>query len=852
MKVRLYKNILTNEYETINVKTSTVGELKKHLNLPTEANIFYEGKIVDDNFSLLNKKGTLIIKTPSGALTTTAMLGILIGTVAIVAIGIGALALSNALRQPKLSKIQVSPSLRGSQNQARKGAHIPILLGKYRLYPNHAALPFSTYANHDQFLTQLFCFGYKDIKLDLNTLKIGETPISKYHDVQYDQDFESLYNKRIIESNIALKLTYRDSAVEIIRTTSNNTYKIGVCLTAPSGLYAYDKSDKIATTIGFKIDYRAVGGAWQNAYNINQDFNTNKWRKIYTINPTGSSENKYEVRVTRTTKESEEASTIDTIYFEALQCYTQDLQGDRSVVKDSDRYKLLAMKIKATDQLNGMVDEINCEATLKALKYNGSGTGPSAWQVGETRNPASAILYLLTNPLINPVPLKNEDIIWSEFEEFYNFCESENFTCDAYISNDFTISKLCEYIATSNLAEIRKNGDKFGIIIDKEKNSFTQMFTPRNASSMTMSKSFENTIKQVRIKFVDSSVGYEEVTRTVTLENDEIKYDLKQLNDKSSIEINLFGVTNPEQVAKVGKTKLLQANRRLRKYTWNTDIEGILCTVGDVVLLSNDLFLYGIGEGRVKDIFRDKNNKIKSLILDSQIDIKQAGNYVVRIRTNDGIFKLYSQFKKGLTSIINLNESTPIKINYDDLAVVGLESSETHKVLITKISRDNNNFCKIEAVDYAPEVYTEGNNIPDYDPGISLFPESANIGNAITNPAVTPKDPIRKPYYPGSYLGALEQVPTENIRENDYFLYKGNTVNNFIQYHYYKYNKSLNQWEETTDMSIVLKGLSDATEIAKQTGEVVYAAQIYADLIAAQELIIQGSIHSERYLKMVK
>ena len=76
---------------------------------------------------------------------------------------------------PKLSS---AASLRGSMNVARKGERLPIVLGRYKVVPDLAAQVYTTYEGNDQYLHQLFCFGYSEVVIDTDSLKIGTTPVT--------------------------------------------------------------------------------------------------------------------------------------------------------------------------------------------------------------------------------------------------------------------------------------------------------------------------------------------------------------------------------------------------------------------------------------------------------------------------------------------------------------------------------------------------------------------------------------------------------------------------------------------------------------------------------------------------
>ena len=156
-------------------------------------------------------------------------------------------------------------------------------------------------------------------------------------------------------------------------------------------------------------------------------------------------------------------------------------------IRNPESYSLLALKARATGQLNGIVDSLSAYATLRTRRFDGS-----PWTVGETRNPAAAVLYLLTDSAVNPRAVDDSRIDWDSFETFHSWCEEKGFTCDAHITGDFTIEELCSLICQSSLATLVIRPNLISIRLDKTSGEAVQMFTPRNAAEISMTRSFED------------------------------------------------------------------------------------------------------------------------------------------------------------------------------------------------------------------------------------------------------------------------------------------------------------------------------------------------------------------------
>ena len=648
------------------------------------------------------------------AAVSSIVISLVIGAASYVVVQSQMAKLTNA---PKLSS---AASLRGSMNVARKGERLPIVLGRYKVVPDLAAQVYTTYEGNDQYLHQLFCFGYSEVVIDTDSLKIGTTPVSKYNEITWatGDNIASIYPRRTIETTISLEL---EENAGITRSTATGTVEARIGIAAPSGYYAYnEEGDKYNISISLKIDYRATDtDNWVTAYEgtITPDCNASAWRWSYTISLPYSSSS-YDIRVTRTSAKSSDSRHVDYAYWDVLTCMTQDSSGNTYAVRQPSDYSLLAVRAKATNQLNSYIDELSAYATLSTRYYNGS-----AWVTGPTRNPASAVLYLLTDPLINPRSVDDSVIDWDSFVDFYTFCADEGFTCDGHFIADATIEELASSICLSNLAELVIRPSVISVRIDKAQSAPVQLFNPRNVSGLSMSRSFEKADTILKCTFNCEDVEYAEVERTIRINGDgSISYDTEISQDENATEVSLSGVTKADHAARVLAVKLKQMAVQKRTYSWNTDIEGLLCIPGDIVLLSTDSFLYGLGEARVV------SKTLSGIEVDSEFTFVEGRSYGIRHRKTDGSTESIPivSFTPGSTYTLDLSSNDGIEPG--DLISFGYRNEETHTVQITSISVGENKVCTITAVDYDSSVYDDTDEIPPYDPGISLYPEGTQIG----------------------------------------------------------------------------------------------------------------------------
>lgn len=286
--------------------------------------------------------------------------------------------------------------------------------------------------------------------------------------------------------------------------------------------------------------------------------------------------------------------------------------------------------------------------------------------------------------------------------------------------------QLCGYIASSNLAELVVGCDSIGIRIEKARSGVVQLFTPRNAWGFEMTRSFESKPSSLVVGFLDESKGYVEVERRVSVDDDgSISFDTVSQSDADSLRIDSFGVTSADHAARLGAQKLKLLHSQTRTYSWKSDIEGIVCLPGDVVLIENDNFLLGLGEGRIKEIVRE-GASATGFVLDSKVRMLSEGSYGVTVRTSSGVFpSIPVETDEGEVFAFRFKEDPPsgMGLSVGDLVSFGEYRKEAHRVLITEMTPDQNRSCTFKAVDYVEDAYSPESSIPAFDSGLSKYPD---------------------------------------------------------------------------------------------------------------------------------
>ena len=170
----------------------------------------------------------------------------------------------------KESKTQFISS---GSNAIDKFGVIPVNLGTNRMFPKQAALPYTEANGKNNYLRQLFTYGYG--KVIINDRKIGETSLSNYTDYDYE-DFltgnlnqgSRLYANRTYQENLSVTLSYAAGWVE--RRSQSNTDEMIIDIVFQRGLCYYDSyGNKNIRSVIFTVETKRSDEEWTDFLTYN-------------------------------------------------------------------------------------------------------------------------------------------------------------------------------------------------------------------------------------------------------------------------------------------------------------------------------------------------------------------------------------------------------------------------------------------------------------------------------------------------------------------------------------------------------------------------------------------------------
>ncbi len=647
------------------------------------------------------------------------------------------------------------PQIHGARNTARQWGSVPVVLGTRLVTPYYAAKPFTSLVGNDQYLTLLFAPGY--LPLTISDMKIGDTPIASFSDVTteviQDGSVPTLYPKTVFEESLSVLLKYD---TPMVRRTQRNVSEISVDIAFVQGLCEYDDSgDKGNRTVNIEAYYKkdtdpdtsyALMGYFGSGTNDITGSTTAQVRKTVTkdVSAAGYS-GAWDIKVIRNTADATDTSIVDKCYWTAYRSVR-----DTPPVSAAARAKIvmIGLKIRATDQLSGVVDTFNVLAKGKYLKYDGGGSGPIYWSVGETRNPAAAFLYALQGPW-NPKPVPDSLIDWATLEAWYDWCQTTNVHyCDDVIDGSFLLEEALRQIALTGRATFTMRDGLYSVVHDVARTTVVQLFTPRNSKNFIGEKLFQDLPHGLRIQFINDQIGYQQDERIV--------YDdgYSEANATRFEKVTLSGVTDPDQIWKMGRYLLACKKLRPEMYSLTTDLEHLVCTRGDLVRVMHDVPLLGIKPARIKSL-NMSGSDVASIVVDEICTMEEGKSYAVRYRRTDGlvVYKTITTVVGDQTTLTFTTAVPPAEAPaVEDLLAFGEAGLETRDMLVLNIEMSKDLGAKLYLVDYSPDVFTaDSGEIPDWDPGITI-PNDVQTLNTTYTPITHEELPpdVQDPGHPPS------------------------------------------------------------------------------------------------------
>jgi hypothetical protein len=413
----------------------------------------------------------------------------------------------------------------------------------------------------------------------------------------------------------------------------------------------------------------------------------------------------YDVRIRRTTDDDRENS-VDASIWTALRSITHE------EVWSLAGCTLIALRIKASGQLNGVIDQYNCIAQRILPAHDGYG-----WNEVATRSPAWAHCEVLRGSS-NERPVADASINIAAHRTWAANCAAAGRNYDAVIDYRTTVDELRRDICAVGRAQPARVNHVYTVIEDIER-AVSGHFNQHNCYGLTASGSFPDRPHALRIRFFDAANDY--------IMSERVVYDdgYSSSNATRYENMELIGATDADQVWKWGRYWIACLRLRPERFEFTAYMQNLRHTRGDRVIINHATLSVGVGSGRIRSITVE-GGYITAVAFDDIFPMETGKNYAFRYWTAAGVDGTASVVTViGDNTSVTLSPAIPTStgLGAGDLCSFGETDDESIDVIIQEIAHGDEFSARIAAIPYAPDVFTaDGSTIPSYDPGITMPP----------------------------------------------------------------------------------------------------------------------------------
>jgi len=417
----------------------------------------------------------------------------------------------------------------------------------------------------------------------------------------------------------------------------------------------------------------------------------------------------YDVRIKRITQDN--TDTADIRYFDKADwTVLRSINNEPPVTKSG--MAMTAVRIKATGQLNGSIDQLNAVVTSVVNDYDGT----SSWVSASSSNPASLFREVLQGSA-NFKALDDSRVDITALEAWHDDCSANGREYNRVIDSQISVQELLHDIASAGRASPTVIDGLWSVVQDKLQTVPLQHFTPRNSYDFSAEKAYPTQPHALRVEFINRDNGWQQDEITVYDDG----YDASSATEIETM--SLSGITSSDQVWKDARYFMAVSRLRPEMYSFSVDVENLVCNRGDLIRFSHDIPLFGITSGRVSSTANDGTN-VTTVTIDTIAVMESGKSYDIRFRLSDG-----SSLLKTINTVAGDNStltfSTPFPIAdaplAGDLFMFGVTGTESVELLIKSIKPSGDLSARLVCVDASPAVHTaDTGTIPQFNSQVTV------------------------------------------------------------------------------------------------------------------------------------
>lgn len=594
-------------------------------------------------------------------------------------------------------------SVSGWRNVENPDGPVPAVLGKHRMAPVIAASTYSEVVGDDQYVRFLGTFGYGPLLIE--NIRIGDTPIGNFTGVEMEvrggyegDDPISLYTSQIIETQLSIELRSDGTEAPQLRRTEADITAFSLDFAFPQGLgQTNDKGKLNWWIVQVRVRYRQLGAstwAYDNVLAFVGKQLTIQRRSLWF----DVSRGRYEVELTRVTPNFDDTQHIDGMVWTALRSYRPE-----APIAFQHPLALIAVRIKASKQLNGTLDELSADVMRVCLDWD----APSgAWVFRPTRNPASLFRWVAQGPAAAK-PRTDAQLDLAGLQAWHEYCTAKGLQYNRVHDYEATEWDVLTAVAAAGRATPRDDGQTLGVVVDRPQTQPIAVISPRNSTNFSWEQDYVEFPDAFRVSFKSELDDYAEKERIVPWPG--------FTGDPQYIETLQFeGVTHPDQIFRAARRRQLELIYRPGKLQATQELEGLQCARGDLVLASHDVLDRVQLAARVIAVSGDQ------VRIDEAVSLSRPVAVGARFSRPDG-----TTFTRPVSSIVSDDDLYSILVLagagsaplVGDNCYLGELGQETFEAVVTRIERGENLTGTIHMVPHAPEIdaILDATPVPAFD-----------------------------------------------------------------------------------------------------------------------------------------
>lgn len=573
------------------------------------------------------------------------------------------------------------------------------------------------------------------------TIQQGTCNIRNYGggitDRMYDEPSDEYWDEYIKKTYSLKDIVFGrvpDKPARIVGVPTGELLLAYVCVCGDKIIEVEDKRESSGiegcelTTSGLELNIAkgAIENAGITTWHITKSNEMRAFTQVYTFDV---QRGQYEIDVQLTSADDEEKAGWDAQAALQVQWLVMRTFTFRPPFTPRKPLAWLEMRIRATDQISGSLDEINgmVASIVKDYDYE-----TDTWVERISDNPASLFRHVLQGPAI-PDDYRVDDahIDLEKLKDWHNYCRIQGFTYFRVLGADSGMSVyevLTEIAAAGYAKPVLKpeEGGIWSVWIDEPQTTVMQHFTEHNTWGVQWTKKTIDIPHAIRATFVNKDKGYEQDTVTVYIDG----HDESNSTKFENWSVDYFkGITDIKQVQRVCRRAMAFAKLRPETLSFMCAMEYVTSQVGDLVRVTNSFVQWGLGSGWVVDTITNDEGGIIGLVLSESVTLTAGIEHSIRVRRADA---KGTSFKADIPATTKSQQTNKIMFGTvivdslpspGDLYQFGYKDRESHECIITAIEPESGDIARITVCDYAPELFDiDDGPIPDYDADISKPP----------------------------------------------------------------------------------------------------------------------------------